>query len=189
MPTDNEDGVSPTVDANATVLTPEQIEGHPLYQELKKKYSAAHTSMDSTNLSKKQLEAELAKYKMLAGEEEPEEEEVKPSFVTKEELKSTLWEDRNAKDLELYADDDYKKELDRGVPRDIALQYAKLRHKKDPNSAQVQRQQAMASGSSTSSRDLTDIDVTDEDRVNMKLWGYSEKTLLKQKALKRERGQ
>lgn len=194
MPTDNEDGASPTFNANATALdvltlTSEQLESNPHVQELKKKYAAAHSSMDSTNLTKKQLEAELAKYKMLAGEEEPIEEEVKPSYITKDELTSTLWADRNAKDIELYADDEYTKELGSGVPKDIALKYAKLRHQKAPNSAQVQRQQAMASGSSTSTRDLTNIDVTDEDRVNMKLWGYSEKTLLKQKALKRQRGQ
>jgi len=194
MPTDYGDGESPTSNANATALdmssiSPEQIESHPHVQELKKKYAAAHSKMDATQLSHKQLEAELAKYKTLAGVEELEEEEVTPSYITKAELTSTLWEDRNAKDIELYADDDYKIELDRGVPRDIALKYAKQRHQKSPNSAQVQRQQAMASGSSTSTRELTDIDVTDEDRVNMKLWNYSEKTLLKQKALKRSRGQ
>ena len=194
MPTDHGDGESPTSNANATALdvlslSPEQLESHPHVQELKKKYAASHSKMDSTQLSHKQLEAELAKYKTLAGVDELPEEEVTPSYITKAELTSTLWEDRNAKDIELYADDEYKIELDRGVPRDIALKYAKQRHQKSPNSAQVQRQQAMASGSSTSTRDLTDIDVTDEDRVNMKLWNYSEKTLLKQKALKRSRGQ
>jgi len=194
MPTDHEDGESPTFNANATALdmstiSPEQIESHPHVQELKKKYAAAHSKMDATQLSHKQLEAELAKYKTLVGEEELTEEEVTPLYITKAELASTLWEDRNAKDIELYADDEYKIELDRGVPKDIALKYAKQRHQKSPNSAQVQRQQAMASGSSTSTRELTDIDVTDEDRVNMKLWNYSEKTLLKHKAIKRSRGE
>ena len=193
MPTDDGNGASPTATDNAsqldvTKLTPEQLEQHPHVQELKTKYSAAHSGMDKANLTKKQLEAELAKYKLLAGEEEPVVEEAKPSFVTKEELSATLWESQHAKDLELYADDDYKKELDRGVPKDIALHYAKLRHQKNPNSAQINRQQAMASPGSSSTRDLSDIEITDEDRADAKLWGYSEKAILKQKQLKKSRG-
>lgn len=192
MPTDDGNGTSPTATDNATqidvtTLTPEQLEAHPHVQELKKKYSAAHQSMDSVNLTKKQLEAENARLRVLAGEQAETTEEEKPSFVTKEELKSTLWESQHAQDLELYADDDYKKELDRGVPKDIALHYAKLRHQKNPNSAQVMRQQAMASQGSTSTRDLDDVEITDEDRADMKKWGYSEKALRKQKQLKKMR--
>ena len=192
MPTVEDNAETPTVADNApsldvTSLTPEQIEAHPHVQELKKKYSAAHSGMDSANLSKKQLEAELAKYKFLAGEQEPEPEEQKPSFVTKEELEAKAWEIAHAKDIELYADDDYKKELDRGVPRDIALHYAKLRHQKSPNSAQVMRQQAMASAGAVSTRDLSDVEITDEDRADMAKWGYSEKALLKQKQMKKAR--
>lgn len=190
MPTDDGNGASPTATDNAssdidvTKLTPEQIELHPHVQELKKKYSAAHSGMDSANLTKKQLEAEVARLRVMAGEDKPIEEEQKPAFVTKDELTSTLWETQNAKDVELYGDDDYKKELERGVPRDIALQYAKLRFQKNPNSAQVMRQQAMASQGSTSTRDLSDVEITDEDRADMAKWGYSEKALLKQKRLK-----
>lgn len=193
MPTDDDNGANPTVTDNApaldiATLTPEQLESHPHVQELKKKYSAAHSGMDSANLTKKQLEAEVARLKVMAGEEELEEEEPTPSFVTKEELTSTLWEAQNAKDLELYADDDYKKELDAGVPKSIALQYAKMRAQKNPNSAQVMRQQAMASQGAASTRDLSDVEITDEDREDMKKWGYSEKSLLRQKQLKRDRG-
>lgn len=192
MPTDEGNGESPTATDNASseqdAISPELVESHPLYQELKQKYSAAHQSMDQSNLTKKQLEAELARYKVLAGDEEPEPEEEKPSYVTQDELKSSLWETQHAKDLELYADDDYKKELDRGVPKDIALQYAKIRHQGNSGSAQVMRQQSMASQDSTSTRDLSDVEITDEDRADMAKWGYSEAALLKQKRLKKERG-
>jgi len=192
MPTTDGNGASPTATGNApeldvTSLTEEQIETHPHVQELRKKYSAAHSGMDSANLTKKQLEAENARLRVLAGEEAENEEEPKPSFVTKEELTSTLWETQNAIDVELYGDEDYRKELDRGVPKDIALQYAKLRFQKNPNSAQVMRQQAMASQGSTSTRDLSDVEITDEDREDMKKWGYSEKALLRQKKLKASR--
>lgn len=191
MPTEDGNALEPTAADNATfdvtAIPAEQIENHPFVKELKEKQAAARTGMDKANLTKKQLEAELAKYKLLAGEEEPVVEEPKPSFVTKEELTSTLWEAQNAKDIELYADDEYKLELDRGVPKDVALKYAKLRHQKNPNSAQVMRQQAMASQGSSSTRDLTDVDITDEDRADMARWGYSEKAILKQKRLKKVR--
>lgn len=194
MPTVDDNGASPTVENNApsipdlSALTPEQIEAHPHVQELKKKYSAAHSGMDKANLTKKQLEAELAKYKTLAGEQEPEPEEVKPSFVTKEELEAKAWEIAHAKDLELYADDQYKQELDMGVPKPVALQYAKLRAQKNPNSAQVNRQQAMASPGSTSVRDLEDVEITDEDRADAAKWGYSLEAVKKQKQMKKARG-
>ena len=194
MPTDDGNALEPTATANApslpdlTALTPEQIEAHPHVQELKKKYSAAHSGMDKANLTKKQLEAELAKYKTLAGEQEPEPEEEKPSFVTKEELSASLWEAQNAKDIELYADDQYKQELDMGVPKPVALQYAKLRAQKNPNSAQVARQQAMASPGASSTRDLEDVEITDEDRADAATWGYSLETVKKQKQMKRARG-
>jgi len=191
MPTDDGNALEPTANDNAipdvSTLAPEVLENHPYVKELKAKQAAAHTGMDKANLTKKQLEAELAKYKLLAGEKEPEVEEPKPSFVTKEELANQLWEAQHAKDIEIYADDEYKQELDRGVPRDVALKYAKLRHQKNPNSAQVMRQQAMASQGSTSTRDLSDIEITDEDRQDMKTWGYSEEAIRKQKRLKQAR--
>jgi hypothetical protein len=191
MPTDQDNGASPTVEGNAldiASLPIEEIEAHPHVQELKKKYAAAHTGMDQSNLSKKQLEAELAKYKMLAGEEEPPEEEERPQFVTKEELSSTLWETKHAKDIELYGDETYQKELEQGVPRDIAIRYAKMRHESSPNQAKVIRQQSVAQGSSASTRDLSDTEITDEDREDMKRWGYSEKAILRQKKQKAMRG-
>lgn len=194
MPTVDGNAEMPTAQDNApsvdvTTLAPELLESHPYVQELKKKYSAAHSGMDNANLTKKQLEAEIARLKVMAGEEaESVEEEPKPSFVTREELEMKAWEIAHAQDLELYADDEYKQELDRGVPRDVALKYAKIRQQKNPNSAQVLRQQAMASQGSSSTRDLSDIEITDEDRADMKLWGYSEETIRKQKQLKKARG-
>lgn len=186
MPTGSGDGGSPTPPDNAldlNAIPAEKLEDHPYVKELKTKASAAHKGMDSANLTKKQLEAEVARLKVMAGEEKPKEEKPESEFVTKEDL----WTAQNEKDIELYGDEQYQKELDLGVPKKVALQYAKLRHQKDPNQAQVMRQQAMASQGSTSTRDLSDIDITDEDRADMKKWGYSEKALKRQKQLKKAR--
>jgi hypothetical protein len=192
MPTEDGNASQPTAADNATfdvtAIPAEQLENHPLVKELKAKQAAAHTGMDKANLTKKQLEAEVARLKVMAGEQDAiEEVEQKPSFVTKEELTTQLWEAQNAKDIEIYADDKYKQELDMGIPKPVALEYAKLRYQKNPNNAQVMRQQAMASQGSSSTRDLSDIEITDEDRADMKTWGYSEEAIRKQKRLKQAR--
>lgn len=190
MPTDDFVNASGS-DANAQQdyldISDDVITSHPKYRELEEKHSAARTGMDRSNLTKKQLEAENARLRVLAGEEDTIFEEDKPEsspYVTKEEL----WEANHAKDLELYGDEQFEKEIEQGIPRHIALDYAKLRYEKAPNNVQVQRQQSMASAGSMSTRDLSNIEITDEDRQDMKTWGYSEKTLLKQKAMKKARG-
>lgn len=185
MPTDDDNAEMPTVEANApdvSALTPELLESHPYVQELKAKQAAAHSKMDQSNLSRKQLEQEVKRLKELAGEEIEQ-----PSYVTKEELEAKAWELSHAKDVELYQDEDYQKELEMGIPKEVALRYAKLRHQSNPNQAQVMRQQSVAQGSAASTRDLSSIEITDEDRADMKRFGYSEKALLKQKKLKAER--
>lgn len=191
MPTvsDNASGSDANAQQNSSQISDEVITSHPKYKELEEKHSAARTGMDKSNLTKKQLEAEVARLRVMAGEEdETVIEEAKPSFVTREELESKAWEIAHARDLELYADEDYQKEIEQGVPRQTALKYAKLRHEKSPNQVQVSRQQSMASAGSTSTRDLSNVEITDEDRADMKAWGYSEKALLKQKEMKKARG-
>lgn len=190
MPTveDNAPQTAAPAHQSTPELSDDDVLSHPKYKELEEKHSAARKGMDESNLTKKQLQAELAKYKMLAGEEEkPTKEEEKPSFVTREELEERAWELAHTKDLELYADDQYEKDIEEGVPRTKALQYAKLRYEKGPSDIQVKRQQAMSSQGSTSTRDLENIDITDQDRKDMKLWGFSEETLLKHKRIKAER--
>lgn len=191
MPTDENVNASVATASNAEGSTPaitdEVITSHPKFKELEQKYSAARTGMDTSNLSKKQLAAEVARLKVLAGEEETAPPEEKPAFVTRAELEAKAWELSNKKDLDLYADETYKEELSQGIPPAKALEYAKLRYQSNPQNAKVQRQQAMSSQGSTSVRDLSDVEITDEDRADMKMWGYSEETLLKQKRMKKER--
>lgn len=188
MPTDdkvNALGSDPNGHQNQPSIPDEVITSHPAYKALEEKHSAARTGMDKSNVSKKQLEAEVARLRVLAGEDAPAEEvktETSP-YVTKDEL----WETQHEKDLETYGDDQFKKEVDMGIPRHIALGYAKLRYQGNPNSAQVMRQQAMSSPSSTSTRDIPNIEITDEDRRDMAQYGYSEAALLKQKKLKASR--
>jgi hypothetical protein len=191
MPTDDQVNASDSdayAQQNHSEIPDEVVTSHPRYKELEEKHSAARTGMDKSNLTKKQLEAELAKYKMLAGEEEPVVEKEDPPFVTKKELEEKLWKAQHSKDLELYGDETYLKDVEEGIPAAKALEYAKLRYEKTPNNVQVTRQQSMASSGSTSTRNLSNVEITDQDREDMKQWGFSEKTLLKQKAMKKARG-
>lgn len=190
MPTD--DNVNASVatalaEGSTPAITDEAITSHPKFKELEQKYSAARTGMDTSNLSKKQLAAEVARLKVLAGEEDTATPEEKPAFITRADLEAKAWELTNAKDLELFADDTYKKDVERGIPADYALENARLRYKSNPDNVKVQRQQAMSSAGSTSTRDLSDVEITDQDHEDMKTWGFSEKALLKQKRLKKER--
>ena len=196
MPTDDTvNGASPTdqtVNASqidVTTLTAEQIEAHPLVQDLKKKYSAAHTDMDKTNLSKKELQAELAKYKTLAGVEDEPVKVEEPQTVTKAELKEQIWELKNAEDIELYGDDEFKKDVENGIPREYALKNAKLRFQSNPDTVRLERQRTMASGTAMGTRNLDSDDITEADRKGMAQFGYSEEDVRIQKKLKRERGQ
>ena len=191
MPTNDDNGASPTDFVNAdsgfdvTTIPTEMLESHPYIQELKKKNAAAHSKMDESNLSKKQIQAELAKYKTLAGEEELPEEEDESPYVTKAEL----WEDRNSKDIEVFGDEEYLRDIEQGIPKAYALKTAKLRYGNSSPDAQVLRQKSMASAGSTSTRDISDIEITDQDRADQAIWKYSTKAMLKQKALKKARGQ
>jgi hypothetical protein len=167
--------------------TKDDVKSHPDYQELEKKYAAARQGMDKSNLTKKQLEAEVAKYKTLAGvKEEPEETEEKP--LTRAELQEQLWELKNAKDVEIYSDEEYEQDIKNGIPRDYALKTAKLRAQANPDKARLDRQKQMASGSS-GHREIDDQDFTEKDRQDMAKWGYSEEALRKHKQLQKERGQ
>lgn len=196
MPTDDTvNGASPTdpnVNASqidVTTLTAEQLEAHPLVQDLKKKYSAAHTDMDKTNLSKKELQAEVARLKVLAGEETPVETKEEPQTVTKNELRDQIWELKNADDIELYGDDEFKKDVENGIPREYALNNAKLRFQSNPDKVRLERQRTMASGTAMGTRNLDSDDITEADRKGMAQFGYSEEAVRIQKKLKRERGQ
>lgn len=192
MPTDDNVNASGSDDSNESQqnkseVSDETIVSHPKYKELEEKHAAARKGMDQSNLTKKQLEAEVAKYKTLAGvEEEPEPEEEKP--LTRAELQEQLWELKHAKDVEVYSDEEYENDIKNGIPRDYALKTAKLRAQANPDKARLERQKLNASGSG-STRELDDTDLTEKDRENMAKWGYSEDAIRKQKALKKERGQ
>jgi hypothetical protein len=197
MPTDDTgNGQGPTAtDVNAsqdfdvTALPAEKIESHPYVQELKKKYSAAHSDMDKTNLSKKELQAEVARLKVLAGEEAPQEVKEEPQTVTKAELQEQVWELKHAHDVEIYGDEEFKKDVQNGIPRDYALNTAKLRFQSNPDHARLERQRTMASGTAMGTRNLESEDLEGFDPVEAAKWGYSKESWLKQRELKKARGQ
>lgn len=193
MPTVEEDNASTQTETEEesppeTTQTEDDITSHPKYKELEEKHAAARKGMDESNLTKKQLQAEVAKYKTLAGieEEEPEEEEEKP--LTRAELQEQLWELKHGQDIEVYADDEYKADVENGIPKEYALKMAKLRAQANPDKARLERNKLSAQGSSSSTREIDDTDITEKDREGMAKWGYSEEALRKQKELKKERG-
>jgi len=194
MPTnDGVNGESPT-DANVNASAPEgmtleQLESNPHFQELKKKYNAAHQDMDKTNLSKKELQAEVARLKVLAGEEAIVTPAEEPQTVSKAELREQVWELKNAKDVELYGDDVFLKDVENGIPRDYALNTAKLRFQSNPDKARLERQQSMASGTAMGTRILEDNQYEGFNPEEAKKWGYSKESWLRQKELKKSRGQ
>lgn len=196
MPTDeNGNELAPTAqnanasDLDVTTLTPEQLAENPHFKDIQTKYAASRTGMDTANLSSKQLKAEVARLKILAGETEEEEPIEESTTVTKQELKDQLWELSNSKDVELYADDKYEEDIEKGIPKEYALENAKLRLQANPDKARIERNKLSAQGGNSSERNLDSTDITDKDRVAMKTWGYTEEAILKQKQLKKDRGQ
>lgn len=172
----------------AETLTEDAVKAHPKYKELEEKHAAARTGMDESNVSKKELKSEIARLKVLAGEEETEtEEEEKP--LTRAELNDKLWLLQNAKDIEIYSDEEYEKDIADGIPKEYALKTAKLRGKSDPDKVRLENLKQTASGSSANNRELESDEITEKDRKGQKKWGYSDKAILKQKQLKKERGQ
>lgn len=143
MPTDDEATViDPTTSSNAADT--EQVDVEKLKEELsqaKQRESAARKKMDEATIELKKLKSEAPKKK--EGAEEPQ-------YVTKDEL----WDLAHAKELEVYSDDEYKADIESGIPRDYALKTAKLRHTAPKDAARRDRQESMSSASG-SGRDLS----------------------------------
>tara|TARA_R100001530_G_scaffold118900_1_gene86046 strand:- start:1142 stop:1741 length:600 start_codon:yes stop_codon:yes gene_type:complete len=165
---------NPPVEVEEEVIT-----NHPLYKTLQEENSANEREKEryKGRLNKVQEGLQEEKKKV-----EPKKEPTE--YVTREEL----WESQNSKEIELYADEEYEKDVEDGIPKEKALKYSKLRFEANPDEARLNRQKDMASGSPASNRDLSDTsEITDKDRENMKKWGYSEEALKKQKQLKKDR--
>ena len=162
-------------------ITDEQVKNHPLFKDLEGKYSA-----EEREKTRFKGRYEKARQGILDDEEKPEPGPKEESpYATKEEL----WEMKNAKDLEIYADDEYRKDIDSGIPRDYALKNAKLRFQANPDKARSERVQTMASGSAAGVRDLSSIDESQFNEEEAKRWGYSKESWMKQQELKKKRGQ
>lgn len=129
----------PTVQAGQTlagdppVIPEDAVKNHPLYKELEEKSAVAEREA-------KRYKGRLAKANIKEDDE--------PVYVTKEELEQKAWEIAHSKDIEVYADDEYKSDIKQGIPRDKALQYAKLRYSAKDNSAHKERLMSASSGSS-----------------------------------------
>lgn len=199
MPTDDTgNGASPTAEidnasqVDVKTLTAEQLEANPHFNDLKTKYSAARTGMDESNLSKKELKAEVARLKVLAGEEatpasEPVDDSTKP--VTKAELQQQVWELSHQKEVELYGDEEFQKDVTSGIPREYALKTAKLRFQSNPDKARLERQQTMASGTAMGTRDLQSDELTPAEQKGIAEGLYSKETALAYREMKKARGQ
>lgn len=162
-----------------TEVTDEMIKDHPLYKKLDEERSAADKDKEryKGRLTKAQQELDPKK-------EEPEEKKEESEFMTKDEY----WEKENKSDIDLYSDEEYEQDVADGIPKEKALKYAKIRLEANPDKAHLERKKQSAQGSNASERNLESDDITERDRENMKTWDYTEEALLKQKALKKERG-
>lgn len=150
-------------DSTTTDAPESQDDGtHQQVEELKKKHSAARKGLDEKAKLLKEKEAEIARLKVLAGEdskeETPEEDESQPKYVTQEELDSKAWEIAHKSDLELYSDDEFKSDVESGIPKEKALKYAKLRYETMDDSARRERQEAVASTGSVNRDGQAPID-------------------------------
>lgn len=129
MPTEHEETV--ITDPTTSTDAPQNDEVQKLKEELsqaKQREAAARKKMDEVNTELKKLKGD--------GEKKPE-----TQFVTKDEL----WETTHAKELSIYGDDEYKADIAKGIPRDYALNTAKLRH---TAKAEVKNRQITDTGSS-----------------------------------------
>jgi len=180
-PTESSQDQTPAQAAPSEALSEDVVKNHPLYKELEGKHSAEERD-------KLRYKGRLEKVQKGFSEDE----EVKPQpkkddspYATKEEL----WEIRNAKDLDVYADDKYKGDIEAGIPRDYALENAKLRFQANPDKARLDRQKSMSTGSSSGVRNLEAANLEGFNEEDAKRWNYSKETWLKQQQLKKARGQ
>ena len=165
-PTGSDMEQTPLQDPPAEV-SEEVVRSHPLFKKLEDDYSAA--------------EREKNRYKGRL--DKVQKDPVKQEYVTKEEL----WERDHAKDLELYGDDKYKADIESGIPKEYALETAKLRLQSSPNNARLGRQQEMASGSAMGVRSLSEENYEGFNQEDANRFGYTKETWLKQQKIKKAR--
>ena len=158
----------------------EAIKNHPLFKDLEGKHAAAEREK---NRYKGRLE-KVQKGITDEDEEKPSPAEESP-YVTKEQL----WEVQHQEDLEIYGDEQFQQDVARGIPRDYALETAKLRFQANPDKARLERHQAVAAGSATSVRNTQDDTLDGFNQADADRWGYTKETWLKQRELKKARGQ
>lgn len=164
MPTD-ENTVEETVDVNASdsdasdahqddsETTDDSQESHQEDDEMKKKYAAARKGLDDKAKENKSLKAELAKYKSLAGDEEPEETEEEP--IDSDALNKLEWKLMNKDRIDLVKEE-YDRILEEGfdgemVSQKVALELAERMMKVD-NTAKRDRQASASSERSFNNR-------------------------------------
>lgn len=166
----------------AASLPEDAVKNHPLYKKLEEDRSAAEREANrfKGRLVTKgiPLEDEPA-----PGTQAPAKPQEQSQFVTKDEL----WDRDHAPDIEVYGDDQYKADIARGIPKDYALETAKLRFQANPDKARSERLQSMGSGPAAGTRNLQSDDITEADRRGMAQFGYSEDVVRQHKALKRAR--
>lgn len=191
MPTDIIDDNASLTDeeSHQSNLNEDDIKSHPLYKELEEKHAAARQGMDKTNLSKKELQAEVARLRVLAGvPEEVKQEESKEAPITKKDLEEQLWLLQYTKDIEVYGDEKYQQDIKSGIPKAYALENAKLRYQSNPDKARIERQQMMSSGSASSDRNLESESLEGFNEDHAKRFNYTKETWIRHQQLKKERG-
>jgi len=163
-------------------ITDDDIKSHPLYQDLEKKHSAARKGLDDKA-------KEVKKLKHLIVDDTPEEKEEvveQSTAFTVEEKELLKWEIKNQDKIDL-CQEDYDEYVTQGVSPKLSLRLA-LQDKgiTDSNISDHLRQISSGQPDVSVNREAAS-DITEEERKDMEMWGYSEETLKRQKQLKKER--
>jgi hypothetical protein len=126
-------------------LSEDAVKAHPLYKDLETRYAAAHLEIDGKK-TKKQLEAEVARLKVLAGEEGTQAPAPAPMNDARKMQEEITWNIKHESDLQL-AGQPYYDFLARGYAREDALTLA-LAKRPDGEKALLENLRAQQSGSS-----------------------------------------
>ena len=139
-------------------VSEDAIKAHPLYKDLETRYAAAHKEIDGKK-TKKELEAEIARLKIMAGEESAPAPVAAPTgnIDAKKIQEEVEWNIANKENIQS-AGQPYYEYLGKGYSRDDALTLA-LARKPDGGLAILENLRAQQSSSPGGSVDRTPINI------------------------------
>ena len=179
MPTATDNGASPTAADNAKEGTDDAANQ---LAEAKQRESDARKGMDEAKIEAKKLKEENERLKKIAlGEKEEKIEEKKPEYLTKDEFNTVVKFELSNQDKIQLNSEGYESYKEKGYSPQDSLRLAHLdKGITSDTMADHLRQSQSSQGSASTDRSDAKV-VPPEVREDMKKWGYSEETYLKNK--------